>query len=119
MTPWLRACSSSLCLFLFSNNVDLKIMTESVENHSECCLACGCVNSCNKLVSTRSVVVNLFCIGTPFETCLKSCTPLPLHYNLVLLKVYIVSDFYAVNVAFLADFCVSLVSMPEYRNLTE
>ena len=28
-----------------------KIMTESVENHSVCC---GCVNSCNKFVSTRS-----------------------------------------------------------------
>jgi len=28
-----------------------KIMTESVENHSECR---GCVNSCNKFVSTRS-----------------------------------------------------------------
>jgi len=28
-----------------------KIITESVENHSECC---GCVNSCNKFVSTRS-----------------------------------------------------------------
>jgi len=27
-----------------------KIITESVENHSECC---GCVNSCNKFVSTR------------------------------------------------------------------
>jgi len=26
-------------------------MTESVENHSECR---GCVNSCNKFVSTRS-----------------------------------------------------------------
>jgi len=26
-------------------------MTENVENQSECC---GCVNSCNKLVSTRS-----------------------------------------------------------------
>jgi len=28
-----------------------KIMTESVENHAECC---GYVNSCNKFVSTRS-----------------------------------------------------------------
>jgi len=28
-----------------------KIITESVENHSECC---GCVNRCNKFVSTRS-----------------------------------------------------------------
>jgi len=28
-----------------------KIITEGVENHSECC---GCVNSCNKFVSTRS-----------------------------------------------------------------
>jgi len=28
-----------------------KIITESVENHSECC---GCVNSCKKFVSTRS-----------------------------------------------------------------
>ena len=27
-----------------------KIITESVENHSECC---GCVNNCNKFVSTR------------------------------------------------------------------
>jgi len=27
-----------------------KIITESVENHTECC---GCVNSCNKFVSTR------------------------------------------------------------------
>jgi len=27
-----------------------QILTESVENHSECC---GCVNSCNKFVSTR------------------------------------------------------------------
>jgi len=26
-----------------------KIITEDVENHSECC---GCVNSCNKFVST-------------------------------------------------------------------
>jgi len=28
-----------------------KIITECVENHYECC---GCVNSCNKFVSTRS-----------------------------------------------------------------
>jgi len=28
-----------------------KIITESVENHSECC---GCVNRCNKFASTRS-----------------------------------------------------------------
>jgi len=28
-----------------------KIITESVENHSECC---GCLNNCNKFVSTRS-----------------------------------------------------------------
>ena len=28
-----------------------KIITESVEHHAECC---GCVNSCNKFVSTRS-----------------------------------------------------------------
>jgi len=30
-----------------------------------------------------------------------------------------VSDFYAVNVAFSADTCVSLLSIPEYRNLTQ
>jgi len=41
--------SSPMCLFLSSNNVDLKILTESVKKHSECC---GCVNSCNKFVST-------------------------------------------------------------------
>jgi len=29
------------------------------------------------------------------------------------------NDFYAVNVAFLADICVSLLSIPEYRNLTQ
>ena len=29
----------------------LKIITESVGNHSECC---GCVNSCNKFISARS-----------------------------------------------------------------
>jgi len=33
-----------------------------------------------------SVIVNLFCIGTPFQTCQKTYTPLLLHWNLVLLK---------------------------------
>jgi len=28
-------------------------------------------------MSTRTVVVNLFCIGTPFRICSKTCTPLP------------------------------------------
>jgi len=41
-----------------------KIITESVENHSECC---GCVNSCNKLVSTRSCYHEI-----PYDTVMKS-----------------------------------------------
>jgi len=34
-------------------------------------------------------------------------------------KVQNVSDFYAVNVVFLADFCISLLSISEYRNPTQ
>jgi len=34
-------------------------------------------------------------------------------------KVQNVSDFYSENVAFLAHFCVSFLSIPEYRNLTQ
>jgi len=33
-----------------SNNVDLKITAEIIENHSE---FYGCANSCNKFVSSR------------------------------------------------------------------
>jgi len=43
-----------LCLFLHSNNVDLKnqkIIAEIIENHSEFDV---CANSCNKFVSSRS-----------------------------------------------------------------
>jgi len=39
-----------LCLFLFSNNVDLENNNKSIENHSE---SSGCTNSCNKFVSSR------------------------------------------------------------------
>jgi len=35
----------------FSAMLTSEIITESGVNHSECC---GCVNSCNKFVSTRS-----------------------------------------------------------------
>jgi len=30
-----------------------------------------------KLITVKPVVVNLFCIGTHFEICSKTCTPLP------------------------------------------
>ena len=43
--------SSPICLFLLSNNVELiNNNREGVEHRLECC---GCVNSCNKFVSTR------------------------------------------------------------------
>jgi len=38
-------------LFLFSNNIDLKMITKMIENHSEFPY---CANSCNKFVSFRS-----------------------------------------------------------------
>jgi len=38
-------------LFLFSNKIDLKIITEMIENHSEFSY---CANSCNKFFSIRS-----------------------------------------------------------------
>jgi len=39
-----------LCLLLFRHNVDLKNITEIIENRSE---FSGCANSCNKFVSNR------------------------------------------------------------------
>ena len=39
-----------LRLFLLINNGNLKILPEIMENHSE---FSGCVNNCNKLVSSR------------------------------------------------------------------
>ena len=43
-----------------------KIITESVENHSECC---GCVNSCNKFFSTT---VELVDHEIPYGTVMES-----------------------------------------------
>jgi len=42
---------NQLYLFLFSNDVDSKIIPEMIENHS---VVSGCANSCNKFVSIRS-----------------------------------------------------------------
>jgi len=41
-----------LCLLLRSNTLTSEIIAKTVENHSE---FCGCANSCNKLVSSRSL----------------------------------------------------------------
>jgi len=41
-----------LCLFLHSNNVDLKKKAELIENHYE---FCRCASSCNKFASSRAL----------------------------------------------------------------
>jgi len=51
-------------------------------------------------VVSKPVVVNLFCIGTPFRICSKTCTPLPCTtVKSTTAKVQNLRDFFAVDLA--------------------
>jgi len=102
----------------------------SYDGHS--CAVCNEANVLPKLHSTcqtaldhylRCVTVSqwlsiFFVLVRTFKFARKAVHPChALNFSAV--KVYNVSDLYAVNIAFLEDVCVALLSIPENRNLTQ